>query len=838
MGRIGRIALAGLGVAVGLAALAVWRLAAEAAPRRDGEASVTGLERPAEILRDRRGVPHIVAQSLNDLLFAQGYLHAQERWFTMDLYRRVATGRLSGLVGRNEEVLQNDILMHALGLEALADKDFAALSAEEQQSLQAFANGVNAYLKGRSPAQMALEYRVLALGGYAPRIDPWRPQDALAIARLQAFQLSGRDLDEELHRARAREALGPALYAQWRPGYDYGRHPTVLNPDDLGLPAAANAETPRATPLLFPTPTLRAPLQFLERLGAGAPDSGSNAFAISGAHTQSGLPALAVDPHNGIEMPSAWAEIGLHLRPQDGEAFSIYGWAAAPFPLILEGVNGFAAWGTTNVTGGDALDLFVLEPHPDNPRQYRFDGAWRDFTFRTVSIPIAGAAPVTVELASTVFGPVVPTADGPAIAMRWTGFEPSRIARASLRLAFARNFAMFQDALADWDLPATHFIYAGADGDIGLVTTGRFPIRAPGHSGEFPADGSRTQAQWRGFLNTPDLPALRNPKSGVIASGNNAVVPPAWFDDLRRRRGIDGEADFLINAARGYRGGRIAQRLGEREAHTRDTLAAIQTDVTTPEIARALRPLAALPVSAAAAHCRDLLVQWDGGHGRESAGALVFAYFWETVLQDVYRARLPDGVPAYPGMTELLSLETILANAESGWWDDPHTPETEHRDDRAPKLLDEACTQLRAAHGTDPARQRWGDAFKAHFTNPILGESGIGLFERIGNRTVSVSGGAATVSVGRYRKTDSGFSMVHLPSYRFVVDLGAPQIGLGANSTGQSVHPLSPFYADQMAAWAARAHVEIDFSEPAARAGARHRLVLRPAPHHKEASGV
>ena len=820
-----------------LAGLALWGLLREALPRHSGSQTLAGLQGEVEILRDERGVPHIFASSLTDLLFAQGYVHAQDRWFTMDLYRRVAAGQLSGLVGRDEEVLQTDTLMSAINFPALAQRDFDALEPADQAALQAFADGVNAYLEGRTPAQMALEYRVLQLGGRAPEIAPWRPQDTLAIARLEAFALSGRDLTEELHRARAFAALGPELYAQWRPAYDHERHPTVLGLSDLGLADLGLADLGLDTPGLqapAAAPELEAmpedpgnPLRLLERLGAASPGSGSNAFVVSGAHTRSGFPAIAVDPHNGIEMPSAWAEIGLNLRPQTGEAISIYGWAAAPFPLILEGSNGFAAWGTTNVTGGDALDLFALQINPDNPGQYRLDGGWRDFTYREVTIPVAGAEAVTVQLAHTVFGPVLPGAD-PAFAIAWTGFEQSRIVRASLRLSFIRSFAEFREALADWDLPATHFVYAGLDGDIGIVTAGRFPIRAAGHTGQFPADGTRSDAAWQGFLETPDLPSLRNPQSGMIASGNNPVVPPQWFEALREARGLEGEVDFLIDAARGYRGGRITQRLLEDRPHDRETLSAIQSDVTTPEIASALTMLDGVSVSADSAACLNVLTRWDGSHVRESAGALAFAYFWEAMLAEIYRPRLPAGVPAQPGMTELLSLEIIMADRTSGWWDDPRTDAVETRDDRLSGLVEAACGELRARHGEAPARWRWDSAYHAPFRNPILGESGIGLLERIGNRTVAVSGGAATVSIGRYRRNNDGFAMVHLPSYRYVMDLGAPLRALSANSTGQSMHPLSPHYADQMAGWAERVYVEVDLSDQGVRARARSRMLLRP----------
>lgn len=829
-----KFAIVGVGLLLAalVAVLGLWALLRESLPSHSGTHRLAGLSGEVEILWDDRGVPHLFATSLNDLLFAQGYVHAQDRWFTMDLYRHVARGQLSGLVGADPEVRQNDILMSAIDFPALARRDLAGLDPSDKAALQAFSDGVNAYLSTRSPAQMALEYRVLALGGRAPRIKPWSPEDTLAIARLQGFALSSRDLTEEVQRAEALRAVGPELYAQWRPGYDYARHPTTIALADLGL-AEADATSPRplpgpGAPATVLTPSPGNPLAFLERYGAASPGSGSNAFVLAGVHTRSGRPAIAFDPHHGIEMPSAWAEIGLHLRPAKGEAISIYGWAAAPFPLILEGSNDFAAWGTTSMTGSDALDLFALEINPDDPGQYRLDGVWRAFTYRDVTIPVAGGEPVRVRLADTVFGPVLP-ADRPAYAIAWTGFAPSRLAHASLRLPFVRDFAEFRDVLADWDLPATHFVFAGRDGDIGIVAAGRFPIRTPGHDGQFPTDGTRSEAGWQGFLTTSDLPSLRNPESGMIVSGNNPVVPPQWFANLREKRRIAGEFDFLIDAARGYRGARITQRLIAEGPHDSATLSAIQSDVTTPEIAQALAVLDGVAVTAANQPCLATLRQWDGSHRRDSAGALAFAYLWDEILAEVYRPRLPNTVPTRPGMTELLSLERILADPASGWWDDPRTPAREARDDRLPGLVAAACDDLRARHGQDPVGWRWDAAFRAHFVHPVLGESGVGLLEAIANRSVAVSGGAATVSIGRYRRDAAGFRMVHLPSYRYVMDLGTPTRALSANSTGQSVHPLSPHYADQMQSWADQKYTQVDLSDRAVRARCVARMVLVPA---------
>ena len=841
MGRIVLVIAAAAGVFVLGAVLVVRSWLDAALPDHSGTVTVSGLSAPVEIIRDERGVAHIYAESLDDLLFAQGYVHAQDRFFTMDFYRRAARGELAGLVGGDAAVIETDILSRTLDFTGLARRDFDALGPDARGALDAFSAGVNAYIEGRAPNALALEYAVLGLGGLDPQIEPWRAYDSLVVAKLMGFALSGRDMQTELERAAVRAAVSPRMYRQWRPAYDHARHPTVIKAEDLPViaeAAALEADAPdvdaeaqeggggwggRGVPIPRPIP-------LFDLLGVGAEGAGSNAFAVSGAHTRSGYPVLAVDPHNGIEMPNVWHEIGLNLRPADGsDAFSIYGYAAAPFYLILEGRNQHGAWGTTNVTGGDALDLFRLDIDPQDPSRYRYDGEWRSFDTRTVALDVAGGASREITVRESHIGPVMPgDGDGAVYAVAWGGFEPSRIVDASLAIPFVKSFEDMRAALEHWDYPPTHFVYAGRNGDIGIQQAGRFPIRAPDADGSLPQDGSTSDAAWRGFLAWERMPSVKNPARGVIATGNNPVVPPAYFDAVRAVDAIDGEIDFLRDGARGYRAARIEQRLADDGPHDRASFAAIITDVTPPGLAQSLRPFASVPVEPAAAPCRAALAAWDGSYATDSAGALVFAHVWSAVLDAVYRPHLPDGVEPKVGMTEMLSLETILADRESGWWDDPQTAQSERRDDRLPGLLTAACDALKADYGDDPQAWRWGDAHGARFVNPVLDGSGLGPLQAVGNRGPAATfGGAGTVSIGRWRH-GAGYGPVHIPGYRFVIDTGEIDAFLTINSTGQSSHPRSPHYADQIQDWAAGRFAERKLDETRLRErGAR--LILEPS---------
>ncbi|MEM1396297.1 MAG: penicillin acylase family protein, partial [Pseudomonadota bacterium] len=688
-----------------------YRIATLPLPKLDGRHQVTGLSASVEILRDDRGIPHVFASNKEDLLIGQGYAHAQDRWFTMEFYRRIARGELAALVGGDPEVNENDRLMRTLGFVELAERDYAALDKETQAAIDAFATGINAYISDRKPEQLAVEYSVLKLGGLDAEVRPWTAIDSLAVGKLMGFASSGKDATMELDRAAMRSAVSPAMYAQWRPDYDFARHPTAISADDLGVSALSPpteiqsiTEEQPATEQPETSLDLKRSFALLDRIGFGTEGAGSNSWVVSGELTKSGLPMLAVDPHSGIELPNLWHEIGLYIRNADdpGGNISVYGFAAAPFFLILDGRNDFGAWGTTNVTGGDTLDLFKLALNPENPQQYWWDGEWRELVQQKTQIDVNGADPVSHIIERAHFGPVLPAGDdADRFVVRWGGFERSALARASVNLPFNKSYEDLRASLSDWDYPPTHFLYAGIDGDIGIQQAGRFPIRATGANAQLPQDGSTSRTAWRGYIPYDLMPHAKNSVNGYFVSSNNPAAPPAYFEAIKRKLGGDGEVNFLLDAARGYRGARVSDRVSSEAPHDMESFVSIQMDTYVDGLRNSLQPVFDATRQSPSA-CRSTLEAWRGDFTVDSAGVLVFAHFWTEVLDSVYAPHFPVGLMPKVGMTELLSLETILADADSGWWDDPRTNEPESRDDRLPALLDAACEGVEAAHGENP----------------------------------------------------------------------------------------------------------------------------------------
>lgn len=773
-------------------------------PDHESELQFAALSAPVQITRTDDGVPHIYAETKADLLFAQGYVHAQDRWWTMEFYRHVARGELSALVGKDAEAFENDTLMRLLGFADLAEGDYAALDTESRALIGSFAAGVNAYIDGQHPNDLAVEYALLKAGGVEPVVREWSPTDSLAVARLLGFSLSAKDIDRELARAALKAQVTPEMYAEWAVPYDYARHPTVLKAGDLGLKAApplssaSQLPTARTPPVGSVSRLLRN--RYFAALPGRADGHGSNAWVVSGAHTASGSPMIAVDPHQGLELPNVYHEIGLHLRPPSGEPFDIYGFAAAPFFLILEGMNTAGAWATTNVSGGDSLDLYRLQINPADPDQYRWNGAWRTMESAAVSIAVGDGSRESVRLRRTHFGPVLPAEPRePVYAARWGGFARSAVTRASLRLSFATNFDEFRSALADWDYPPTNFLWAARSGEIGFQTAGRFPIRPPGADATVPQDGSGSATEWRGFLAYDAMPTMRNPASGIIVTGNNMPVPPGYFERVAASLPDGGDPNFIRDASRGYRGARIERLLSQSDAHDEASFRRIQLDVTVEGLAASLRFLAAEPYTDQS--CARAIAGWKGDFAVESTGAAAFARLWSAVLSEVYQPHAPEtkfGV----GMTQLLSLQTILANTESGWWDDPRTEAQERRDDRLPALLEGPCNDATA----------WGDLHRAVFTHPLFSASGIPLLEGWGSLDpISVPGGVATVNMGRWNEASGDYTAKHIAAYRFIHDL-ATRDALAINSTGQSSHPASSFYASQTQGWASGTYRRVELN--------------------------
>jgi penicillin amidase len=471
-------------------------------PTVNGTLTISGLLAPVEVIRDEWGVPHIYAENEHDLFFAQGYVHAQDRLWQMEFNRRIGSGTLSAVLG--EATLDTDRFLRTIGLRRAAEQDWAQLEDETRAIMEAYAEGVNAYIETHRD-RLPLEFTIL---GVDPA--PWTPVDTLAWGKVMSFDL-GSNYEFELLRARMIAELGQEAAQQLLPPYAEGA-PVIIPPETRSYAWLRDARFGGLDALAAV-------------LGERGPTSGSNNWVIHGSRTATGMPILADDTHLGLNMPSIWYENGLHGGRFDSVGFSFPG-----VPLIIIGHNSRIAWGVTNL-GPDVQDLYIEKLNDTNhPTQYEFKGEWQDLQAARETIQVKDQEPVTLDVMITRHGPimneVIGDLDGAEpVALRWTALDASNLFRSVLLLNLATNWDEFREALSYWDVPSQNFVYADVDGNIGYQSPGKIPVRAPGHQGLVPVPGWTGEYEWQGFISFDELPNVFNPPTGFVATANNKVVP-------------------------------------------------------------------------------------------------------------------------------------------------------------------------------------------------------------------------------------------------------------------------------------------------------------------------
>ncbi len=850
-----------LGVALAGLAVTSWALVTRPFPDHDGEVVLPALDADVSVSRDGDGVPVLTAESDDDLFRAQGYVHAQDRFFQMDLNRHLARGRTAELFG--PEQLETDRFLRTLGWERVAKAELASLSTETRAMLEAYAEGVNAYLDARSPGELSVAYRLLEpLDARAPR--PWEPVDSLAFLKVMAWGLRS-NLDAQIERAVLHQALEPEQVADLFPPYPQDGPVVAEEADPEPYPPERDEDAARR-----PGPVAVEELDRLARqieqvdaaVGIGGLEGGSNGWVVAGEHTASGAPLLAGDPHLELGMPSVWYEA--HLRCAETGPACPYDVAGVTFPGVpgvIIGHNEDVAWTFTNV-GADVTDLYVERVPPDDPTRYEVEGEWVDAEVRTEELRAADGTVEELEVVVTRNGPVIsevyspPMARDPealpeadealaphdaareeeldadeptagtgsarhALSLRWPALEPGPTVEAIPTLNAASDFADVQEAAADFVVPAQNLLYADAEGTIGYQASGWLPIRRH-HDGSVPVPGWDDRYQWEGYLPAERLPTERDPERGWIISANEPPVAPDaygfplgvdWLPGLRAQR-----IEELVTGA-----------LGDYDV---DDALAHQLDTHDP-FAEVVRP-SALAVDAegdeAVATVQRLLERWDGRAEADSVGAAAFMATWRHLLAGILHPELPEA--ARPGRYEryLALVAELLERPDDPWWDDPTTDQREDRDAILRAAMARAHDELRDRLGPDPEQWRWGELHAITFREPSLGTSGIGPVEALFNRGPYETGGGFGIVNATGWKADEGYEAVTGPSVRTVVDLGDLDRTRRLHTTGQSGHPLHGDYAGLATRWATGEERRAPFSPQAREEATDARLRLRAAP--------
>lgn len=765
-------------------------------PKVVGTASVPGLHAKIDIVRDSYGIPHIYAASEQDAFYAEGYAHAQDRLAQMQFARLFGRGRLSEFAG--EMALPRDRFMRALDFGGLADRIFNALPERTKIALEAYAAGVNAYIDAHE-GPWPPEFLVL---GITP--ERWRPQDSIVMTKILSLQLAG-NLNGELTRAQLLKVQTPQRLQKIFPDLP-GPLPKLdeLYPDLSADHAALMPATAEAI--------------------AGA----SNNWAVSGAHTKSGKPLLANDPHLGLALPCVW-----YLAHLSFEGHNVIGASLPGVPGVILGRNDNVAWGYTN-SEVDVQDLVVERIDPQHKEQYVTPDGALPFSQREEEFVVRGGATVRETFLATRNGPVIPTdlpniaglvPPGHVLALRWTALDDGdQTMTAGLDAIGAASGADFVRAMSHWRGPTQNMVYADSAGTIGLYIPGRMPVRGEDNDtlGLIPVPGWDAAYDWKGFVPADAVPAWTNPADGIIVTANNKVV------------GADFPYTLGYEWGRDARARRIRQLIDARPKHDVASFATIEKDTVSLE-ARALLPMMLTNLAMRAPHNklavegRIRLSRWDGDMVAGRPEPLLFAAWLREIEIGLMGDELKDELGRVTGWRFDL-IEAIIGDApvSQSLCDDVTTPGTEDCAQVISDAFDRALDGLSRTYGARMVGWRWGDAHRAVLANRPLGA--LPVVGSLLQRMVATGGGADTINRGlTWFSGPEPFANIHGSTYRAIYDLADPQESLFVIAGGQSGNPFSRHYGDLIARWARGDYVKMTTDRAVIERGFHETLTLVPA---------
>jgi penicillin G amidase len=806
-------------VASGLFLYVYWWQIQRPSPKLEGKVHLRGLQQPVEVLRDKHGVPHVYALNEADLWRAQGWLHAQDRLWQMEQARRIASGRLAEIFGA--PALDADRFCRIIGFRRAAERELAQLDGAAHQVLEWYSAGINAYIEAH-PGRLAAEINLLRV-----RVDPWTPLDTLACAKATAWSMSV-NWESELTRLRLLQELDPYTAADLDPDYP-NKNPIIL--EGVGSETKERLLS-TAGLLLHQYDSVRAWL-------GGSEGQGSNSWVVAPKHSLNRRPLLCADPHLNVHLPGPVYEMHLSCP-----SLEISGATFPGQPSIVMGHNHAIAWGTANSLV-DTQDLFIERPHPGEPDLFAYGDGWEPAQVLEETIQVRRSDPHVERVVITRHGPIItgflradttagrtpaqPPATVP-LALRWSGHEPGQTLSASLALARAADWPAFTTALAGWATPVLAFTFADSRGNIGYTLAGRIPQRTA-NLGLVPASGWDPAYEWGAPIPVADLPQLYNPPSGKIVVANNK---PAG-DDYAHFLGVEFDP--------GWRAARIEELLAEKDRHTIRDMEEMQQD-TFSKFAQALTPWFALLRSEDPWEKTALqfLRKWNFRMETDSQAALCFHYILAHLMQMVWGDKLRAsyegflgvaGTPLFPLHGFRLRAETKLLDLlnsyeESFWYADIASARQRSRDELLQEALVRAMKSIRQVHGDSSLRWAWGRTHQVRFAHPLGRARLVGHFFDRGPLPV---GGDATTPL--QTRTDARPEtrlppglVTTIPVYRQIYEVGTWDRAESVLAGGQSGHPLSRLYDDQVMMWREGVYHPTPWTRTAVEKVAAYKLLL------------
>lgn len=790
-----------------LAAAAVWVYLGRSVPRESGADVLAGLEAPVEVWRDSLGVPHVWAETEHDLAYVQGWLHARDRLWQMEVLRRASQGRLSEMFG--EATLSSDRFLRALGLWRAALAGAEALPAADRALVDAYADGVNAWIAHRDvplPPEFAL-VRV--------EPEPWTAANVVALEKVMAMDLALYGTSANMARASAR--LGERRARLLAPPYpawgvtildDQEAAPTpagdsaAVAPTEVSAPAAAAPPLPPLVPPFAST-----------ALSFGSIAHASNSWVIGGQHTASGKPILANDMHLALRAPSLWYLMALHVG--DGD-MDVVGMTLPGAPYVVAGHNRAVAWGFTNAMVDD-VDLFIERVDPSDPGAYLTPTGSLPFDSVVETISVRGRDhPDTLRLRFTRHGPVLTDAvdlgeSDRVLALGWVAHEPSGAFSALRAFNLARSGEDVRSAARDFTNPHQNVVYADTAGDWGYVMAGRVPVPANGgYPPLLPVPGWSGEWDWVSFLPAEEHPASRAPGRGWIVTANNRQTARAAGDRITGRWFGPWRAERIDE--------RIAESVGAGGGLDADAVHAMQLDVLDAHARRYRDHAASAALEAGFEANAAALRAWDLRATTDSHAAALYYLWLEGVQRGLARDLYGGGDRSW---LPSAAVDAALEAEAPGWAPDARGRARFRRILRAAAEYADSVVSGRT----------WGELHTVRAEHALGTVSAVERVFDVNVGGVPAGGSRTTVNVANYTGAGAAKVSTYGPSQRHVVDLGDID-GAGGFilPTGQSGNPMSEHYADQFERWRNGGLWRIPLGREAAAAMAVRRLRLAPPP--------
>ena len=785
-------------------------------PQVDGQVRIEGLAAPVRVMRGAQGVPHIRAANLHDLLFAQGYVTAQDRLWQMDALRRAAFGELAEIVGPS--ALEHDRHQRFLLFRSTAERARQALPAATRDQFDAYAQGVNAFIASHRD-RLPIEFRLLR---YAPRA--WTSDDSLALGLFLHQMLTHGQYRQHLAREKILAKLGPELTADLYPNSSWHDHPPGAEAKNLEQePSDTDEDDDDDAPSVMRTTLEGAPRKPLllgwwfsgdSEWSAAALPAGSNNWVVSGTHTTSGKPLLSNDMHLMQQMPSLWYEAQLEILAgsvSNAPQFNVAGFTLPGLPFVLVGHNQRIAWGVTNL-GADVEDLFIETFNAEG--EYQSPEGWKKPEIRRETIHVRGKPDLALDVVITRHGPLISDLipnETRKVALQWAPLkDPAFVSYPFFELDAAQNWDDFRRAISLMGGPSLNFVYADADGHIGYQAEGRVPLPASPTDG-LPVTGNDDAHEWTGVVPFDKLPSVFDPPSGVIATANARIAPDKY--------------PYLLSSEwmAPFRTERIYRVLQSGRQFAPEDMLALQMDVQSEfdhfcaerfvyAVDHAKQP------SARARAAADLMRSWDGQVTVDSAAAtltvLARTELWRLLLEP----KLGSDYKLYHWGMQSVALENILLRQPPRWLPASYP----NYDELLAAAVEAVVASPKAPKSLNS--WTWGKARPFRLEHPVLGE--IPLLGR-------------WAGPGRYRTSGDGYTVKQMghgesehfqqaPSERMTVDFSDLDATTMNIVTGQSGQFFSSHYLDQWNAWMEGHSFVFPFSDEAVQRSTRHELRLEP----------